>query len=265
MILSTAFVKIGLFTLILLCSLCVTTQSKELLAVGTSFNQIFELQPNGEYTGLGVDILNRFAEQTNVTIHYQIIPWRRAQSMVEHGQADILIGPYYSKEREALLAFSEKAFFRDEIVFYARKDKINSWNGEYHSIKNQRIGKMQGWSYGARFTEQTEMLTINEFVDLKSGIERLSRGDLDLLATNQRDTNTEQWKLKISNTIEPIFPIIDIQDGFMAFPKQGQFDPLRTRFNSFLEEIIQNGTLTTLGQKYRVSLPYDPVLLTPPY
>ncbi|MGL6012012.1 MAG: substrate-binding periplasmic protein, partial [Shewanella oncorhynchi] len=44
--------------------------------------------------------------------------------------------------------------------------------------------------------------------------------------------------------------------GFMAFPKQAKFDPLRTHFDSFFEEMIQNGTLTTLGQKYRVTLPY---------
>ncbi|MCL1089067.1 transporter substrate-binding domain-containing protein [Shewanella profunda] len=258
MIFSKAY---ALVALLVLGSLCFTAQAKDLLAVGTSFSQIFEQKSNGEYTGLGVDILNRFAEQQKVTIHYQIAPWRRAQSMVERGQADILIGPYHTKEREALLAFSERAFYRDEIVFYARKDRINSWNGEYHSIKNQRIGKMQGWSYGATFTEQTQTLTINEFVDLKSGVERLSRGDLDLLATNRRNTDAEQLKLKISNTIEPILPIIDIQDGFMAFPKQEQFDPLRYRFDRFFEEMIKNGTLTTLGQKYRVTLP----LLILPY
>lgn len=49
----------------------------------------------------------------------------------------------------------------------------------------------------------------------------------------------------------------------MAFPKQAKFDPLRTRFDSFFEEMIQNGTFTTLGQKYRVTLPYltEPTLL----
>lgn len=107
----------ALVAFLVLYGLCLTAQAKDLLAVGTSFGQIFEQKSNGEYTGLGVDILNRFAEQTNVTIHYQIIPWRRAQSMVERGQADILIGPYYSKEREALLAFSEKAFFEMKSCF----------------------------------------------------------------------------------------------------------------------------------------------------
>lgn len=245
----------ALVALLVLYSLCLTAQAKDLLAVGTSFGQIFEQKSNGEFTGLAVDILNRFAKQTNVTIHYQIIPWRRAQSMVERGQADILIGPYHTKEREALLAFSEKAFYRDEIVFYARKDKIHRWNGEYDSIKNQRIGKMQGWSYGATFTEQTQMLAINEFVDLKSGIERLSRGDLDLLATNRRNTDAEQLKITISNTIEPILPIIDIQDGFMAFPKQGEFIPLRLQFDHFFNDMIQTGELLQLSKTYGVAIP----------
>lgn len=253
MILSKAFAQV---VLLALSSLCLTAQAKDLLAVGASFSQIFELQPNGEYTGLGVDILNRFAQQQSVNIHYQITPWRRAISMVERGQADILIGPYDTPEREANLAFATKAFYRDNMVFYARVGHEIIWNGDYASIKGQRIGKMQGWSYGPTFNEQTKSLNINEFVDIKSGIERLSRGDLDLLATNSRNTDAVLAQIKIPKAITPIMPIIDVQDGFMAFPKQAKFDPLRTRFDSFFEEMIQNGTLTTLGQKYRVTLPY---------
>ncbi|GCF88036.1 substrate-binding periplasmic protein [Shewanella sp. M-Br] len=253
MILSKGFAQV---VFLALSSLCLTAQAKDLLAVGSSFSQIFELQANGEYTGLGVDILNRFAQQQSVNIHYQITPWRRAISMVERGQADILIGPYDTPERNTNLVFAAKAFYRDDMVFYARADNEIVWNGDYASIKTQRIGKMQGWSYGTRFTEQTKSLNINEFVDIKSGIERLSRGDLDLLATNSRNTNAVLAQIKIPKAITPIMPIIDVRDGFMAFPKQAKFDPLRIRFDSFFEEMIQNGTLTTLGQKYRVTLPY---------
>jgi len=63
-------------------------------------------------------------------------------------------------------------------------------------------------------------------------------------------------QIKIPKAITPITPIIDVQDGYMAFPKQAKFDPLRQRFDRFFEDMIQNGTFTTLGQEYRVTLPY---------
>ncbi len=62
--------------LVLLTLICLVApiKAEELFAVGTRFSQIFEQKPNGEYIGLGVDILNRFAQQQKVTIHYQIAP-----------------------------------------------------------------------------------------------------------------------------------------------------------------------------------------------
>jgi polar amino acid transport system substrate-binding protein len=241
--------------LLALSGFCCTVQAEDLLAVGTRFNQIFEQQANGEFTGLGVDILNRFAKQQKVTIHYEIAPWRRAQSMVERGQADILIGPYLNQARQNQLTFSAKAFYRDEIVFYASNASDIPWNGDYQSIKGLRIGKMQGWSYGESFNEQTQLLAINEFVDIKSGIERLSRGDLDLLATNVRNTEATLANIKIPQAIGPIVPIIGIQDGFMAFPKQAQFAPLKQQFDRFFEDMLQSGELANLGKIHRVTIP----------
>ncbi|WP_198782775.1 substrate-binding periplasmic protein [Shewanella putrefaciens] len=241
--------------LLALSGFCCTVQAEDLLAVGTRFNQIFEQQANGEFTGLGVDILNRFAQQQKVTIHYQMTPWRRAQSMVERGQADILIGPYFNQARQHLLSFSAKAFYRDEIVFYARNTSVIPWNGDYESLKGLRIGKMLGWSYGELFNEKTQSLAINEFVDIKSGIERLSRGDLDLLATNVRNTEATLANIKIPQAIGPIFPLIDTQDGFMAFPKQAQFAPLKQQFDLFFEDMLQSGELANLSKIHRVTIP----------
>ncbi|MFV0595932.1 substrate-binding periplasmic protein [Shewanella sp.] len=243
------------YSLFILASLCPQAEAEELLAVGTSFSQIFEQNANGEYSGLGVDILNRFAEKQKVTIHYQIAPWRRAQSMVERGQADILIGPYISEARQKILAFSSLAFYRDDIVFYARTDNPLPWDGNYDSIRGLRIGKMQGWSYGYLFNERTRSLTINEFSDLKSGIERLSRGDLDLLASNIRNTQALLAQIKIPQAIAPISPTIDTQDGFMAFPKYSQFQPLQESFDLFMQDMVQSGELASLAKARGVSIP----------
>ncbi|MGL4219079.1 MAG: substrate-binding periplasmic protein [Shewanella sp.] len=243
------------FALTILTCLITPVKAQELLAVGTSFSQIFEQKSNGEYSGLGVDILNRFAEQQKVVIHYQIAPWRRAQAMVERGQADILIGPYISEARQKVLAFSSLAFYRDEIVFYAKTNNPTTWDGSYDSIHGLRIGKMQGWSYGYRFNERTKTLTINEFADLKSGIERLSRGDLDLLATNVRNTQAVLSQIKIPQAITPIMPVIDIQDGFMAFPKYPKFQPLQQDFDQFLQAMHDSGELAKLAKIREVTIP----------
>ncbi|ABI39821.1 ABC transporter, periplasmic substrate-binding protein, putative [Shewanella sp. MR-4] len=251
-----AFKKVLIcYSLFILMSLCPSAKAEELLAVGTTFSQIFEQKANGEYSGLGVDILNRFAEQQKVTIHYQIAPWRRAQSMVERGQAEILIGPYISEARQKVLAFSSIAFYRDDIVFYARTNNPTPWDGNYASIHGLRIGKVQGWSYGYLFNERTKTFTINEFTDLKSGIERLSRGDLDLLASNVRNTQAVLAQIKIPQAIAPILPTIDTLDGFMAFPKYSQFQPLQESFDLFLQDMVKTGELANLARVHGVSIP----------
>lgn len=69
-----------------------TGHAAERLAVSTTFAQIFEQGSDGQWRGLGVDVLCALAARAGDTIRFQLYPWPRAQAMVERAQADILVG-----------------------------------------------------------------------------------------------------------------------------------------------------------------------------
>ena len=78
---------------------------RELLVVGSHFAKVYE-RADGQFGGLGPEILRAIAAELGQPLHFDLVPWARAQSMVAKGQADLLVGPYKSDERLAMFAFS---------------------------------------------------------------------------------------------------------------------------------------------------------------
>lgn len=116
--------------LFLFLVLATAAQARELRVAGTHFAHVFELAPNGEYIGLGADLIREISKRTGDTVRFAIYPWVRAQALVEHGKADILVGPYKTPEREARFAFSERAFYQDRMLFYVRTGTDIRWDGD---------------------------------------------------------------------------------------------------------------------------------------
>src|SRR6185436_16099856 len=73
-----------------------------LRAVGSQFARIFEGAEGQAPKGLAVDLLGMLFGDN---VRCEWLPWPRAQLMLEQGEADILVGPYRTPEREARMLF----------------------------------------------------------------------------------------------------------------------------------------------------------------
>jgi polar amino acid transport system substrate-binding protein len=244
--------------LILILTLPMQARAEQVRVVGSTFGKVFERTPDGEFVGLGVDLVRAIAARTGDTVIFEIYPWPRAQMLVEHGIADVLLGPYQTPERQARFVFSERAFYRDNMRFYMRTDHHSVWDGDYTRLKGLRVGAISGWSYGAVFDRARGTLGIRDIQQLENAIEMLRLGRIDILASNERNTDSLPDALKHkagANAIIPVAPIIDINDGYLAFPKETRFDPVRARFNSALNSLIDEGALAKLALKHHVAIP----------
>jgi len=227
--------------------------ARELLVVGTQFGRLFEQAPNGEFEGLAVTLVREFARASGHTVRFDIYPWARAQMVVQTGKADMLIGPYKTPEREQLFAFSDKAFYRDEMVFYARSGSSTRWDGDYARLRGLRIAAVRGWAYGAGFEAAQAQVDMTN--NLQSGILMLSEKRVDLLATNRRNTEALLATMASPPDIQAISPIIEVQDGYFAFPKSAEAAPLRAEFNVFFNNLIRKGELARLARQHGVTIP----------
>lgn len=228
--------------------------ARELLAVGTSFPGVFEQHADG-YRGLATSVLRETLEPLGFRVRFELHPWARAQHMVEHGQGDILIGPYRNAEREARFAFSAQPFYRDHIVFYRQRGRLLYWNGDYRQLLGRRIGGVRAWAYGVSFDSRRAQLDLVTVEGVENGLKMLSAGRLDLLASNQRNTRPVLLALGLSDEVEQVEPRIDQQDGYFAFPRQASHRMLREEFDRALQQLIERGRLAQLAKEWQVDIP----------
>jgi polar amino acid transport system substrate-binding protein len=227
----------------------------ERLAVGAQFSRIFEQAPNGEWTGLGVDIVRALAARAGDTVRFQMYPWPRAQAMVAQGQADILVGPYKSPEREARFAFLDHPFYRDRMMFFGRAGGTTLWAGDYQALKGVPIAAMRGWHYGDAFDQARPDLQISEVPKLENGVQMLVHGRVKLLAANERNLHPVLSELNLIPLVSELGPVLSVQDGYIAFPKQGAYQQVRQRYNQLFTEMVAHGELGRLARKHLVQAP----------
>lgn len=229
--------------------------ARELLAVGSDFPRVFERSAAGEYQGLGPDVLRQVLEPRGYSLRFASYPWARAQRMVELGRADILIGPYRNPAREARFAFVGPAFYRDRIVFYCRRTRSCQWSGDFRQLAGQRIGVVRAWAYGERFDSVREGLALVTVEGVDNGLRMLSLGRLELLASNQRNTQPVLQALGLGDEIRQLAPPIDTQDGYFAFPLQGSHARLREDFDEGFRQLVERGQLARLAAQWQVEIP----------
>jgi len=247
------FLRRGIFAsalALMLPVLALPAQARELLAVGAQFERVFDYKSNGDYTGLGAELLRLMAARTGNTVRFRMVPWARAQAMPVQGQADILIGPYKTPERMANMLFSTQPFYQDQIVFYTRQESGFLWEGDYAALKNRRVVLLNGWAYGADWERIRPGLQVSVANSVENGVRMLAHNHVDVFISNRRNTDPVIARLGYEKQIKALPKVIDIQNGYFAFPRSPESDNLRMQFDQELNKLIGSGELRNLGRRF---------------
>ncbi len=230
--------------------------AQELLAVGTSFPRLFVPAAGGTVEGLGVDLLQAVARQRGWQLRFELYPWPRAQAMVEHGQAQILIGPYRTPERELRFSFTASAFYEDRLVFYGGPAPRPLWQGDYRALAGLEIAQVAGWAYGEAFEQARPLLRLTTVRDVETGLRMLRTGRVALLATNERNTQPVLANLGLLQQLAPVEgPPIGQLRGHFACPRQPPGPALCEALEQTLQQLRRSGEWPRLNQKWGVGLP----------
>jgi polar amino acid transport system substrate-binding protein len=230
--------------------LALAVHGRELLAVGTTFPGIFERDAQGNFLGLGVDLVRTLCSMQGDTVKFSIEPWTRAQETVANAEADILIGPYLTPEREKRLAFMEHPFYEDNMVFYVNANSNLRWDGQYTSLIGKRIVTIRGWVYGEQFDRQRPNLNVEVTSTIESAMLMLAANRMDFLAVNERNAYRELSKPEIRFTVSKITPTIGVQVGYIAVPIDAQHADLLSSLNAGFKNLIRSGQFATMAAKY---------------
>jgi len=237
----------------LLC--CLPAAARDLLVIGTHFERVYERGQEGEIVGLGPEVVRLIAQRLGHRAIFELYPWARAQALVAQGKADILVGPYKTLERQQLMSFSRLPFYQDQMVFYVRKGTMQDWSGDYAALSEQRIAIVNGWSYGATFDRARPQLRLDVVNSVDSGLKMLAAQHAQMFASNRRNTEPVLGRLGMSGQVAMLPRVIEVQDGFFAFPKRPAADALRKEFDAEFQRLVDSGELKRLGLRHEVNVP----------
>ncbi len=224
-----------------------------LRAVGAQFARIFEGSEGQAPKGLAVDLLGQLFGDG---VRCEWLPWPRAQLMIEQGEADILIGPYRTPEREARVLFSVRSFYADAMVWYARRGEESRWSGEFGELAQTPVAGVRGWAYGSRFERlKTGLAQLTWVQNVDSGLQMLGRRRVDLFAANDRNCQPVLQRLALADAITRCSPPLDVLHGHMAFARSAAGEALAQRYDQTFERWVRSADAAELYRRWSVERP----------
>jgi polar amino acid transport system substrate-binding protein len=232
--------------------LCPLLQAGPLRFVGSDFPGITQSGSPHPY-GLGIDVINAICQRQALPCTIELLPWLRAQAMLQNGQADVLIGTYRTRERARFMTFSRYPLYVDTLYWYRQARRPLQWNGDFASLAGLHLGVTHGWTLGQAYENAKPGLDIDSANTLEQSMTKLQRQRLDLVASNERNARYTLARLGAVDIL-PIQPAIGQQGGCMGYGLHVLRDERLTRFEQGLSQAAESGELTRLSQRY--GLPY---------
>lgn len=210
------------------------------------------------------EVLHEVAMEMGVKFKFRIMPWKRAELMVERLEAWGAIPYVRTPKREKIFDFSNMLYASNVKFFYYSPDgkkKDIKYSGLYPGLKNlkeYRIGGIIGYYYMQPFEDAG--LKVQDVTDEKQNLDKLLLGRVDLIPMNE----TTGWYL-IRNNYSPEevkkFGTLDqpLKRGIaflMTSKKYPNTQELLTRFNKALKKIKDTGVYQKVINKHQVTVDF---------
>ncbi|MEG2034585.1 MAG: transporter substrate-binding domain-containing protein, partial [Janthinobacterium sp.] len=151
--------------------------------------------------------------------------------------------------------FADKPFYQDQMVFYTRQDASFGWDGDYSVLKGRRVVLLNGWAYGAEWERVRPGLHVSVANTVENGLKMLVHNHVDVFVSNRRNTDPVIVRLGYGRQVKPLPKVIDVQNGYFAFPRSPAFDKLRLQFDQEFSALSDSGELKKLGKRHDVAIP----------
>lgn len=159
-------------------------QPGPLRVVGSADPPYRVFRPGAAAGGLYYALLNEAARRLGWALSYQEVPSARALRMMEVGEADLMMGPLRTPEREAFLSYTRIQLPAEDKAFYTLPEAlpVRSLN----DLRGRRMVVQRGKRYGAALHELAE-LQLTEVSDYRSALEMVARGRVDVAVLPERE------------------------------------------------------------------------------
>lgn len=227
-------------------------QARNISMVTTNWSPYFadSLEEGGFFTALVRASLKAAGHDSSI----RFVPWKRAMTMVERGQSDLLMGAYYKKERTRLYRYSDP-IFPVKVVFMAHKRTGLKHYNSLKDLKGYPIAITLGWYYGKAF-EDADYLIKETAQDLIDHIRKLHLGRVEIVAGSEvvlRHEITRFPNLDLKD-VTVLTPSLTLENLFVMTSREAPGGRQLIRdFNRGLKIIRENGEFQAILLRFNVS------------
>ena len=179
-----------------------------------------------------------------------ILPAARAKSEIERGTAQIMIWTNKRTADFGKTRVSSQPILIDHLVLVARVGVPIAWNGDINSLSGLKIGTVRGVEHGERVDIAKHNLALDERGDLETALRLLAADRVDVVLTNQRSFDAFALRQQGVRPFEVLPPDVDRVAGYFRFTEGEAVLPLIERFNAALDNLVLDGIVADLNQKY---------------
>lgn len=224
------------------------TAQKEILVVSEEWppyaSQFMDKQ------GVLIDLLRHVFHDTQFTIRVEFHPWARALSMVEHGQADCIIGVFFAEERTRFLEYPLPLLEQETALFQLQKTEYTYSSLE--DLKKYTVGKVRHAVNSAEF-DGLQGRNIVPLVNLTQCIQMLLSERIDMFAGPVQNVNhllgtyfpADRYKIK------QLYPVLAKQNMYCGISRKSpQKDVLLQVLNERIRVLRENGTYARILREH---------------
>ncbi len=176
--------------------------------------------------------------------------WKRAQTQVEHGAADIIVAIYLTDERKKYLAYPATPFMDDANVVWVAKGRpfpFHKWD--------DLIGKagiaMRGESYGEQFDRFiNEKLQFTWVSTPGQCLKMLELGRADYYPFSLYGGQIQAHQFGLDGKVEALPQVISTEGTYIGISKQSKFIKYLPQVQAAIERLRADGTVERLVKKH---------------
>lgn len=208
------------------------------------------VSPNGEVSGIDVDVIKEICSRMGLTLKTEEVPFARALVMLEQGDCDIGTSLQRRPDREIYMHYLEPPYITgsDKVFYILRRSgcQINS----YEDLESLRIGVIAGTKYFPRFDSDTSLnkiaardadhlfeLLLNQRID--TFVYASSVGDY-LMKVGGHTKDVVQAPYRHSKQIK----------GYLTLSKRSPLAFRLEEFNYHLQRMLNEGVVQQIMNKY---------------
>lgn len=206
----------------------------------------YRIVQDQEFSGIYVDTLKEIGKRIGVRLHFVETPFPRALLMMQGNQADIMLGPNRTSEREAFMIYTKAAFPREDKAFYLPHGAPDIES--YEDLKGRRIAVQIGRVYFARF-DQDMSLHKESVSDYLLGISKVDKGRNDVIIMPEQQGD---WLLKQTGiTLKKASYKAEGNFSFITIAKQSGAIKYRKAIEETMQQLKEEGVIQQILERYR--------------